>query len=81
MDAPGVDKTAVLEQLQAVLSPGILEVETMTEEVALQNEAVLDDYLAQGELPDATIRRMIQRRQVFPVYFGAALKLDGVDDF
>ena len=45
----------------------------------MQNDEVLADYLETGALSDETIRQMIQRREVFPCYFGAALKLDGVD--
>ena len=32
-------------------------------------------------LPDETIRAMIARRELFPCYFGSALKMDGIEQF
>ena len=85
MDAVGADREAVLSQLQA-LSSGALPFDwttvsdEMAETIALQDDAVLDDYLATGTLADTTIQTLIQQRKVFPVYFGAGLKLAGVDE-
>ena len=47
------------------------------ESVALCDAAVLDDYLENGELSAETIQQMIIQRQVFPCYFGSALKMTG----
>jgi len=50
------------------------------EEIASLDERALEEYLAGGEtLSDGTVRRMIRRRFLFPVRFGSALKLDGID--
>ncbi|MFD1484777.1 GTP-binding protein [Lacticaseibacillus baoqingensis] len=86
-DVPGADLAKTLAQLQASLAPGCLDFssgqdalpEAVQENIALQDEAVLADYLETGELATATVQHMIQKRQVFPVYAGAALKLTGVD--
>ncbi|WP_143462366.1 elongation factor G [Levilactobacillus enshiensis] len=83
MDAPTADKDRVLAQLKDVFSEGCIAFgdASATEDIAMQNETVLEQFLDTGELADATIQHMIQRREVFPCYFGAALKLTGVDDF
>ncbi|WPP06741.1 GTP-binding protein [Limosilactobacillus fermentum] len=83
MDAPGVDQAAVLAQLQDGLDPGCLPFKDPTaqfEEIALLDEVVMDDYLTNGEITPAQLRSLIKNRRAFPVYFGAALKNEGVAD-
>ncbi|EJN56077.1 elongation factor G [Loigolactobacillus coryniformis] len=85
MDAPGVDKRQLLDQLQSVFSAGCIDFSTtdvaaLNEEIALRNETVLEDFLTTGELADTAVQQLIQQREVFPCYFGAALKLAGVDE-
>lgn len=83
MDAPGVDQAAVLAQLQDGLDPGCLPFKDPTaqfEELALLDEGVMDDYLTNGEITPAQLRSLIKNRRAFPVYFGAALKDEGVAD-
>ncbi|WP_407567331.1 GTP-binding protein [Limosilactobacillus fermentum] len=83
MDAPGVDQAAVLAQLQDGLDPGCLPFKDPTaqfEEIALLDEGVMDDYLTNGEITPAQLRSLIKNRRAFPVYFGAALKNEGVAD-
>lgn len=87
MDADSADKDKVLAQLKDTLSQGCVAFDSAEipddsyEEIALQDEVVLDTYLETGDLDDDTVRQMILQRQVFPCYFGAALKVDGVDKF
>ncbi|MCT3454865.1 GTP-binding protein, partial [Limosilactobacillus fermentum] len=81
MDAPGVDQAAVLAQLQDELDPGCLPFKdpaAQFEELALLDEEVMDDYLTNGEITPAHLRSLIKNRRAFPVYFGAALKDEGV---
>ncbi|MGA3269916.1 GTP-binding protein [Lactiplantibacillus pentosus] len=96
MDAPGTDAAHFMAQVQQTLSPGCVAFNTVEanataaesptvpdvamEDIAMQNDDVLADYLETGKIDDETIRHMIQRREIFPCYFGAALKLTGVDD-
>ncbi|MCT3301694.1 elongation factor G [Lactiplantibacillus pentosus] len=96
MDAPGTDAAHLMAQVQQTLSPGCVAFNTVEanattaesptvpdvamEDIAMQNDDVLADYLETGTIDDETIRHMIQRREIFPCYFGAALKLTGVDD-
>lgn len=84
MDAPETDRAAILQQLQQELAAGCVDfgVNTLTtatyETMAMQNDTVLANYLETEQLGDETIRQMIQQREVFPCYFGAALKTTGV---
>ena len=51
------------------------------ENVATLDESAMDEYLETGGITLARLRTMIAERKLFPVYFGSALKLDGVDEF
>ena len=51
------------------------------EQVALLEEPFMDTYLEQGKIPPALLAKGIARRKLIPCYFGAALKLEGVDAF
>ncbi len=88
MDADGVDQAAVMKQLQTELDPGCLTftpnaegqlTDDTYEGMAVQSETLLDQYLEDGTLADDQVRQLIQSRQVFPCYFGSALKLTGID--
>ena len=86
MDSPGADKTQLLAQLKKRFSDGCVDFtepidgERM-EEIAMQNETAMDAYLDTETVPDETIRAMIARRELFPCYFGSALKVDGIEQF
>jgi len=90
IDANGVDQEQVLNQLQKVLSEGCIAFndgnstdipEDSFEDIAMQNDTVLDDFLNTGKLEDSTIQQMIKNREIFPCYFGSALKVSGIDTF
>lgn len=85
IDAAGVNQTQVLEELQNKLSPGCIAFNDLTddtyEEIALQDDDILNQFLESGTLSDDTVRHMIQKRQIFPCYFGSALKISGIDEF
>ncbi|MQS53272.1 translation factor GTPase family protein [Companilactobacillus mishanensis] len=82
MDAVGADKDTVLTQLKESLSDGCIAFDNpdMSEEIAMQDDDVLEKYLDSGDLEESTIQQMIKQRKVFPCYFGSALKLEGVDE-
>jgi len=84
MDAVGANRALILDQL-ATLSSGTIAFDwsdlpaATAEAIALQDEDVLEAYLADGDLSESTIQQLIQARKVFPVYFGSGLKLEGID--
>lgn len=83
MDAPGVERDQVLEQIQNNLADGCLdfEGELPAEDIAMHDDDVLEKYLETGELTDTVVQKMIQKREIFPVYFGSALKFEGIETF
>lgn len=87
MDLDRADRETVLAQLKQRLSDGCVDFsadrpeEERDEEIALCDEALMEQFLDYGTLPLAEIQRAIVRRQLFPCFFGSALKLDGVEEF
>lgn len=53
--------------------------ENPSEAVAMCDETCLDLYLREGNVPVNRIRDLVRRRQVFPCFFGAALRNEGVE--
>ncbi len=84
MDLPGPGRAALLEQLAQRLGEGFVDFglpdAARDEALALCDERLMERYLGGGALPDADIVTAIARRHVFPCWFGAALRLDGVDE-
>ena len=58
---------------------GILSDET-AEMIAMLDEDVMESYLSGGEISDDDVRKLIRERKLFPCFFGAALKGEGVDE-
>ena len=85
MDLPGPGKEALLEQLGRRLGDGFVdfgaEEAARDEALALCDERLMEAVLDRGTLTDADIIPAIARRHVFPCWFGAALRLEGVDEF
>ena len=80
------DRTAVLSQLAARLSDACLDwsdaaAAALHEAAAATDEAALDEYLEAGCLSRDTLRRLVAQRLVFPCFFGAALRDEGVAAF
>ena len=83
MDLAGADARTVMVQLQKELSEGCQNFSVphdgaWMENIAMCHEDLLDSYVSQGELKDARIAEHVQRRSLFPCFFGAALKSEGV---
>ena len=83
MDLPGADRERLMEQLHAQLGTGCLDFSAPREEIAenaaLCDEALLESYLASGQVTDGNLRELIGHRRLFPCCFGSALKLEGVE--
>ena len=81
MDLAGADKAARLEELRRRFGTGCLDLSDPAcgEDLALCNEELLETVMA-GESPtEGQLGAAIARRELFPCYFGSALKLEGVD--
>ena len=83
MDLPGMERQELLAQLNRLLGEGFVdfgaEQADRDEALALCDENLMDRMLDAGQLQDADLIPAIARRHVFPCWFGAALKLEGVD--
>ena len=86
MDMEKADREALLAELKSTLSDGctafdVERDENFYESVATGSEEALEEFLDTGFVGEETICRLIRNRQIFPCYFGSALKVDGVDTF
>lgn len=87
MDQEGTDKKALLEELQRELDGRCLDFdesqnrEEFFENLAVCDERILEEYLDRGEIEEKNIRGLVKARKVFPVYFGSALKQQGIEEF
>ncbi len=93
MDQPGTDRQALMEKIrdrfgsECIEFGGIFEKDGIRqgnaahqEELALANEALMEEYLETGAMQDQSVARAVAGRQVFPCYFGSALRLEGVEE-
>ncbi|MCD8382603.1 MAG: TetM/TetW/TetO/TetS family tetracycline resistance ribosomal protection protein [Clostridiales bacterium] len=79
-DLAGTDRGAVLAQLRQHFGDGCVPFDRpLGEEAAVCSEELLEQYLEQGALSDAALRRAVGERKLFPCWFGSALRLEGVD--
>ena len=81
MDLPGADAAVRLRELRGRFGDGCVDFSAVPdpEALALCSEPLMNEVLENGEASPLTVVTAIARRQVFPVFFGAALRLDGLD--
>ena len=85
MDLDGMGREALLDQLKKRLDERCMafdeerDEEKWAEELAVSRETILEQYLETGEIRTEDIQSLIRDREVFPCYFGSALKLQGVE--
>lgn len=88
MDRPENEEDKLMQELKKRLGTDCLDFglwekdeDAFREELAIREEGLLERYL-EGQPPaDGEIAELIEKRQVFPVYFGSALKDFGVSEF
>ena len=86
MDQPGTDAEALLSEVKSKLEDGCVDFtnpcsEEFYDQVAMCEEALMEEFLESCEIAHAHIIEAIQKRYVFPCFFGSALKLQGVQEF
>lgn len=90
MDQEGTDKEALMAELREKLSGECVdfteersgpERQKFYENIAMAEEETLEAFLEQGKIAEEEIRRLIAERKIFPCFFGAALKEEGVEEF
>lgn len=91
MDQPDTSKEKILIELKEKLDSNIIDFaeadsdkvryEKFLEEVSLTDETVLEAYMETGSVDFTDIQNLVRNRKFFPVFFGSALKYEGVDEF
>ena len=91
MDQPDTSKEKILIELKEKLDSNIIDYadangdkawyEKFLDEVSLTDETVLEAYMETGSVDFADIQNLVRNRKFFPVFFGSALKYEGVDEF
>lgn len=92
MDLAASDKEDVLSVIEKGLGTDLIDFTDTGSEEFLDAISLASDRAAElvlsgmderelKEAMDLEIIRLIKEREIFPVYFGSALKLDGVDEF
>ncbi len=82
MDLPCPDRAALPELLRRELGDGFFDFERPDQEnLALCSEDLMEEYLETGTLGEDSLAAAVARCQIFPCWFGAALKLEGVEGF
>ena len=81
LDLAGADKSARLAELRNRFGSGCVDISDpeSVDDLALCSEELLETVTEGREPSDEQIARAVQRRELFPCFFGAALRLDGVD--
>ena len=86
MDLEGADHDALLAELKNRLSEGCAdftqnqETELFMENLAMCDDALLEQYMETGEINTDEIKAQIAARRIFPCYFGSALRLEGIEN-
>ena len=92
MDQAGTDREQILAQLRTRLGEGCIDFtgynngeaavrnEDMLEDLAVCDEAMMEEFLESGRISRETLRRVIYERRVFPCYFGSALRAEGIEE-
>lgn len=86
MDQKGTDAEVLLQELKNVLEEGCVNFSAKRdvhfyEEAAVCSEDALEEFLEIGRLKKETLQELFLDRQLFPCFFGSALRLEGVKEF
>ncbi|MCQ2492404.1 MAG: TetM/TetW/TetO/TetS family tetracycline resistance ribosomal protection protein [Lachnospiraceae bacterium] len=89
MDQPGADQEKLMEEIKDRLSDSCIDfsdfkaddLDEFYDEVAMTDESLMEAFLENGSVENEDIGKAIRRRNLFPVFFGSALKLIGVEEF
>lgn len=85
MDLIGADKSSLMEKLQSKLSPNCVDfsgnVNEITENSASCSEALMEKFLSDEALSSEDIAKAVRNREIFPCFFGSALRTEGIEEF
>ena len=80
MDISYQTKEELMKDLEKKLSAGCINMEESDceEHLAMINDSLLASYTEEGKLPLFLLQEALYRREWFPVYFGSALRHEGI---
>ncbi|MCM1524959.1 MAG: TetM/TetW/TetO/TetS family tetracycline resistance ribosomal protection protein [Ruminococcus sp.] len=83
MDISPFEKQDIIKQLKDRLSEGITDFsdDDLYDTLSLASEEMMNEFLETGGISDGTVKRGIACGNIFPCYFGSALKNIGIDEF
>lgn len=84
MDISLLERSSLLNELKRRLDGGCTDFsdrDSLSELSAECDEECMNIFLESGAVPDGIISAAVMKRHIFPVCFGSALKLKGVDEF
>lgn len=86
MDMPDTFKESVFSLIKSKLSLNAVDFTeegsgSFYEEIATCREDLLNEFLENDTISENSIKKAIKQRELFPVFFGSALKNTGIDDF
>ncbi len=84
MDQPGTDAEIIMKQLAKEFGGGFVKFEGAKpvdlEELASCSEDMMEEFFETENVSSQKVVEAISERKVFPVCFGSALKIEGVDE-
>ena len=91
MDQEGTIKEDILEGVKKEFETCCIDFSNITninemdeewlENIAMTDEELLNEYVETGKIDEEKVKSAIAARNIFPCYFGSALKLNGVKEF
>ncbi|PWJ15288.1 translation factor GTPase family protein [Ruminococcus flavefaciens] len=85
MDLIGADKAHLIDRLRKELSDRCVDFtgdfDNIDEDCATCCEELMEQFIETGSLSKESISAAIENRQIFPCFFGSALKMQGVEEF
>ena len=83
MDLPGCDAAGLMQQIKQRLCDSCVNFsqspQQTGEEAALCSEGALEEFVQTGQVCQRTLAELVAREQLFPCFFGSALRLSGVE--
>lgn len=85
MDLIGADKSSIIRNLSSKLSTGCVDFTGSSAEIAEASaycsEKLMEKFISESSIGINDIAEAVKNREIFPCFFGSALKMEGIDEF
>ena len=85
MDLIGADKSSIIRNLSSKLSAGCVDFTGSSAEIAEASaycsEKLMEKFISESSIGINDIAEAVKNREIFPCFFGSALKMEGIDEF